>query len=57
MDAAAKDAGAGPVGEVSLEGGASFSECELNRVWLDEGDLVVVEAEDVLGGDPEAPAL
>lgn len=56
VDAAAREAGAGPVEEVFLAGGASFTECELNRAWLDEGSLVVDEAEAILGGEPEVPA-
>lgn len=54
VDAAARDAGAEPVEEVFLAEGAPFTESELNRAWLDEGILVVNEAEAVLGTDPEA---
>lgn len=56
VDAAAREAGAEPVEEVFLVEGASFTECELNRAWLDEGSLVVDEAEAILGGEPEVPA-
>lgn len=52
VDAAACEAGAVPVEEVPLAEGALFTECELNRTWLDEGGLVVGEAEAILGGDP-----
>lgn len=56
VDAAARGAGAEPVEEVLLADDAPFTECELNRAWLDEGGLVVDEAEAVLSGEPEAPA-
>lgn len=56
VDTAARSAGAEPVEEVSLAEGATFTESELNRAWLDEGGLVVGEAEAILGGEPGEPA-
>lgn len=57
VDAAAREAGAEPVEEVSLEDGAPFTECELNRAWLDEGGFVVGEAEAILGDGSEESSL